>query len=156
MSDLVRRIKAKIPENCRAKTCKAAGCSIKMQGIRGARLIIDMDKLSGFQQNQQRCDYLFIGSHANVEWVVPLELKRGKVEANEVREQLQTGADFAARHLLPSDVDVCFRPVVAHGGKVHRSQRIKLQQQCEIRFQGKPYEIKLIRCESPLTKVLQE
>lgn len=77
------------------------------------------------------------------------------MKASEAREQLQTGAEFAERELVPSETQVRFRPILAHGGRVHRSQTETLKkQQSRIAFQGVRYQIKLIRCKSRLALAL--
>ncbi len=122
------------------------------------RVLVDMNcKKLGLQSGPKRCDYIFIGSQSNMnaDWVVPIELK-GKAKASKISRQLQAGAKFAETKLLPNDVQVHFRPIAAHAGKAHKIQNMKLKkQQYKIKFRGKEYEIKLIRCGSPLEKALR-
>ena len=102
--------------------------------------------------NETRCDYLFIG---NENWVAPLELKRGRVDAGEVAAQLRAGAAFAER-IVPSGADVRFRPVVGYGGKLPRSQSEALKRKgAKVRFRGKEYEVRAIRCGRQLAQVLR-
>ena len=70
-------------------------------------------------------------------------------------KQLQTGAAFAEQQLVPNRAEAHFRPIVAHGGRLHRSQSEALKKrQCHIRFRGGRYEIKLIKCGSRLALAL--
>ena len=57
-------------------------------------------------QDQKRCDYLFVAEDpADSGWVVPLELKSGRVDVFHSVEQLQAGARFAEEKNLPKAVD---------------------------------------------------
>lgn len=152
MSDLIRQVRQKIPQNCQDKKMSRSGCQIRLEGI-ASRLIVDMDcKDLPLTSNEPRCDYLFIG---NENWVVPLELKRGRVEAGEVTTQLRAGAAFAEQ-IVPFDADVRFRPVVGYGGRLARSQSEALKRKgAKIRFQGKEYEVRAIRCGRQLAPVLR-
>ena len=129
-----------------------SGCQVRLERIAN-RVIVDMDcKDLPLAPDQTRCDYLFIG---NENWVAPLELKRGRVDAGEVTTQLRAGAGFAER-IVPTGADVRFRPVVAYGGKLPRSQSEALKRKgARIRFQGKEYEVKAIRCGRQLAPVLR-
>ena len=152
MSDLVRQVRQKIPRNCQDTKLSRNGCRIRLERI-ASRIIVDMDcKDLPIASNQPRCDYIFVGRE---NWVVPMELKRGNVEANEVTMQLRAGAAFAER-IVPSGADVRFRPVVGYGGKLHRSQSQALKRKgAKIRFQGKEYEVRAIRCDRQLEPVLR-
>lgn len=129
-----------------------SGCQVRLEGI-ASRVIVDMDcKDLLLASNEPRCDYLFIGSD---NWVAPLELKRGRVDAREVTTQLRAGAGFAER-IVPAGADVRFRPVVGYGGRLARSQSEALKRKgARIRFQGKEYEVRAIRCGRQLAPVLR-
>ena len=99
-----------------------------------------------------RCDYLFVGEHRDRAWVVPIELKSGKVRASEVRDQLQGGARFA-QTLLAAEDHFNFVPVLAHGKSIHRLELAKLRQ-VRINLRDKIQQPKLIKCGEPVTRVL--
>lgn len=82
---------------------------------------------------------------------MPIELK-GQSDASKVQAQLEAGARFAEKQLVPTSVTVNFRPVVAHK-KIHPLQHKKLQR-LKVRFKNKLYEIVTIRCGSKLADVL--
>lgn len=74
----------------------------------------------------KRCDFLLFvasGSHKG-HWVVPIELKSGKVKREDLDRiwaQLQTGADVARRLLAEDTGDsrVRLRPILGHGEILH-------------------------------------
>ncbi len=156
MSELIRRVSREMPEKCQVKSCSKEGCSLTLKGIGKTRVIVDMDcGQLDLSQDQTRCDYVFVGSHTKTDWVVPIELKRGGVEASEVSSQVQAGAKFAESKLLIDGENVRFRPVVAYG-RVHRSQIEELKRQkYRIRFRNERYEIMLIRKNKPLADALR-
>ena len=151
--DLVRHVRRTIPETCHDTKLSKNGCQIALTGIGADRVIVDMDCDDlGVAKDQPRCDYLFVGEGNRV---VPMELKRGNVEADEVTKQLRAGTAFAER-IVPPGIDVRFRPVVAYGGRLHRSQSEALKRKgAKIRFRNKSYEVKPIRCNAPLAPVLR-
>lgn len=153
IDDLVRHVRRKIPKTCHDTKLSKDGCQIALTGIDANRVIVDMDCNDlDVAKDQSRCDYLFIGEG---NWVVPMELKRGNIQADEVTKQLRAGAAFAER-IVPPETDISFRPVVAYGGKLHRSQSEALKRKgAKIRFRKKMYEVKLIRCKAPLAPVLR-
>ena len=154
MNGLVDRVKQNIPQSCRSRQCRGNGCSVSLKGLDGQRVLINMDCKDLNISNQRRCDYVFVGKVGADDWIVPIELKRGDVKANEVRDQLQSGTEFAER-LVAKIIDIRFQPVAAHGGKVHKIQTEALKKrEGKVRFQNKEYEIKLIRCGSALSNVL--
>ncbi len=114
---------------------------------------IDMDKPQApVKQGETKCDYIFIGGSGKV-FLVPLELTNQDLDASKFVGQLQAGANIAADRIIPRGEQVQFLPVGVYGGKFHSAQRRQLLQS-KIRFRGKPFDIKLLRCGDPLTKAL--
>jgi len=68
--------------------------------------------------DETRCDYLLIaeGKFHACGWVAVLELKRGKLHADMIVEQLQAGAS-AAERLVPQGRRVAFRPIAAQAAR---------------------------------------
>lgn len=153
MSLLVDRAKRDTPQSCQSRQCRGAGCFLSLKGISDQRILIDMDcEELDVPPDRKRCDYVFVGAEV---WIVPIELKRGSVDAARVKEQLQTGASFAQEKLATKGAKIRFRPLAAYGGKVHRSQTEALKKpQTRVRFGNKTYEIKLIRCGDTLAGAL--
>ena len=127
-----------------------------MSGIGRIRVIVDMDcKTLDLRNFRSRCDCIFVGYHEEADWVAPVELKRGGVEASQVSKQVQAGATFAEEKILYSGVKVRFRPIVAYG-RVHRNQTLELKKKRHwVKFQNKSYEIMLIRKGKPLADALK-
>ena len=179
------------------------GCRVSLDGAPQRRLIVDFDKPgSPRDPDETRCDYLFIaeddaeddakrdakrdaartdGNATPEGWVVPLELKRGRLHARKVARQLQAGAAVAERlerlgkgrlhaarkaarqlqagaavaeRLVPPDKAVRFRPVAVTGG-VRKAERDKLKKPANfVRFRGRLKPVRLMKCGAPLVSVL--
>lgn len=130
-----------------------------MAGIRGQRVIIDMDcKDLNLSPNQALCDYIFLGAKkrdADKDWVVPIELKKGDVDVSDVVKQLQGGANIADR-IIPHGASTKFTPVVASGRLSKIEQRRLRNMSNRVRFRGKSEIVQRIRCGNPLTQVLKD
>ena len=148
---VAKSIKQKVDERCIEQRCQRQGCRVKLEGIPKDHILIDMDCHG--DSNQTRCDFLFVGrlEAAGDEWLIPIELKRGKVEAGGVRNQLQAGAKVAER-LVPAKADIQFRPIVA-SGRIKQEQSRKLRSM-RIVFRGKKFAISRIECGSSITTAI--
>ena len=157
MSKLAQAVQVKIPEKCQVKRCKKKGCSVSMAGIRGQRVIIDLDcKDLKLPSNQTKCDYIFFGAKerdADKDWVVPMELKKENLDISEVAKQLQSGSNVADR-IIPQDASMNFIPVVASGNFSKHEQRELRNRSNNVRFRGRSVIIQRIRCGDSLTQVL--
>ena len=118
MADLVERIRKNLPDECLAKgRLRKEGCTVSLKDAPRPSIAIDMDKPQApVGQNEAKCDYIFIGGSGNV-FLVPLELKRGKLDASNVVRQLQAGANIADDRIIPKREGVQFLPVAVCGGK---------------------------------------
>ena len=154
MADLVRRIKQNLPDECFVTgRLRKEGCSVSLKDAPTPSIVIDMDKPQApGGQNETRCDYIFIGGCNNV-FLMPLELKRGKLDASDVVKQLQAGADIAAARIIPKRGQVQFLPVAACGGKFHRAE-IRRLSQSKIRFKSQSSNVQLLRCSQRLIDAL--
>ena len=151
---LVDDVRKNVSDACLVNRAQAQGCSTTLPGSPDSRLLIDMDcRELGLNQRASRCDFIFVSDDGD--WVVPIELKRGRVRASEVVEQLRAGARFAER-VIPRGAAVNFRPVTVHGGKIHPAERrALLRKSAQIRFRGKSEGIELLRCGQPLAAALR-
>ena len=114
--------------------------------------MIDMDKPQApVRQNETKCDYIFIGGSSNV-FLVPLELKRGKLDAGDIVKQLQAGADIAATRIIPKREQVQFLPV-AVCRKFRRAEIRRLSQR-KIRFKNQTSDVRFLKCDQPLVEIL--
>ena len=75
---------------------------------------MDLPK-SPAKNGDQRCNFLFIGEGADEDWVVPMELKKGKASDSNIVSQLKAGARVA-QQVIPNNASFRFRPVAAYGG----------------------------------------
>ena len=157
MCELVEVLKRNISSECHARRCTKEGCSVPLKDAPSPHLLIDMDcGALEIPPDSGRCDFLFVGceSTRGAGWVVPLELKSGSPRATDIVEQLRAGAQFAEAR-IPAQHKPTFLPVTVYGGKLHRAESDKLKKsQNKISFRGKTYEIKLIRCNTPLKNAL--
>ena len=76
-----------------------------------------------------------------------MELKSGSVDASHVAEQLQAGAEFAAK-VVSTASDPTFRPILFHGQGLHPKQRKDINR-AKVRIQGVEVSIKTARCGRP-------
>ena len=155
MTGLVEAVGKKVDGACVTGRIKKDGCSISLNGAPQPRLIIDFDKPgSPLGPDQPRCDYLFVAEVAGGPgWIVPLELKRGRLHADKAVRQLQAGAR-AAEQLVPSGAQVRFRPV-AVAGSTPKDERNRLKGKGgKIRFHGRAEVVRLLSCGAALTEVL--
>ncbi len=154
MADLVRRIRENLPDECCATgRLRKKGCSVSLKNAPTPSITIDMDNPQApVGQDETKCDYIFIGGSGNV-FLVPLELKRGKLDASDALKQLQAGANIAAARIIPKRERVQFQPVAVCGGKFHRIDRHRLSQR-KIRFKNQNSNVQLLRCGDSLIKAL--
>lgn len=157
MCELVEVLKRNISSECHARRCTKEGCNVPLKNAPSPHLLIDMDcSALEIPPDSGRCDFLFVGCEGTrgAGWVVPLELKRGSPSATDVVEQLRAGARFAETQ-ISTQHEPAFLPVAVYGGKLHRAESDKLKRsQNKVSFCGKTYEIKLMRCNTPLKNAL--
>lgn len=121
-----------------------------MEGVSRCRVIVDADlAFPAHDVSGGRCDYIvFLAESDAGTLVVPMELKNGGVDASEVAEQLQRGADFADRFVPNTNGDLPLLPVLFHSRSIHPKQR-KTLNRAKIRFRGHNLTIKTERCDRP-------
>ena len=154
MANLVEGIRESLPDGCFATgRLRKQGCSVSLAGAPMPSIAIDMDKPQApVKQSETKCDYIFIGGSSNV-FLVPLELKRGKLDASDTLKQLQAGANIAAARIIPKREGVQFLPVAVCGGKFHRAEIRRLSQR-KIRFRRQSSNVQLLRCGQRLADAL--
>lgn len=152
MSTLMEQMQDNIPNKSIVRNCAESGCTVPLTGAPSPFLLIDVNECFINFPDKARCDFLFIGQGNVFHWVIPLELKKGAPRATEIAEQLQAGAEFA-QNKIPEEHATKFIPVGAYGGRLHKFHINRLKN-TYISFRGKKYEIKLIRCGTPLKNAL--
>ena len=144
---MLAAVRSQVPPSCTVESIRGQGCSVSLDGAPADRLIIDFDKPgSPLAPNQTRCDYLFLAELANKPGLIyPIELKAGRAGPGDVRDQLQAGANVAAR-LTPTDCEVKLLPILASGSDKAGRKRIR----AAVLFRGREIPIRRIRCGAPL------
>ena len=123
------------------------GCRVSMANIPSARVVLDVDLASPTgRADTNQCDFVlfYVDTAQNSLVGVPMELKRGDVDASEAIAQLQEGARLVDNH-TPRDVEMDLVLVLVHGGSMHKSQRNRLRT-ARIRFRGEEFPINTARC----------
>ena len=156
MTGLVKGVRDKLCSSClMAGRLTKEGCRVLMAGVADSRLVVDLDKPgSPAHSGAPHCDYLFIADEENgVGWVAPLELKRGRLHADEVVRQLRGGATIA-ESLVPEAAPFTFRPVAACGS-APKAERNRLRNRSNrIRLHGRTEAVRLLSCGEQLVKAL--
>ena len=123
------------------------GCRVSMANIPSERVVLDVDLVfpTG-RAGTNQCDFVlfYIDTAQNSLVGVPMELKRGDVDASEAVAQLQEGARIVDG-CTPNDVEMNLVLILVHGGSMHRSQRNKLRT-ARITFRGEEFPINTTRC----------
>ena len=123
------------------------GCRVSMANIPSARVVLDVDLASPTgRADTNQCDFVlfYIDSMQSSLIAVPMELKRGDVDASAAIAQLQAGTRIVDNY-TPRDVEMDLVLVLVHGGSIHRSQRTRLRT-ARIRFRGEEFPINTARC----------
>ena len=123
------------------------GCRVSMANIPTNRVVLDVDLAFPTDRAEtNQCDFVlfYINTDQSSLIGVPMELKRGDVDASEAIAQLQAGTRIID-NCTPNDVDVNLVLVLVHGDSVHRSQRNRLRT-ARVRFQGEEFPINTTRC----------
>ena len=155
--DLVKRVRDKLGSSCLVDgRLTKKGCRVSMTGVTDSRLVVDLDKPgSPVRSGAPYCDYLFIADDGNgVGWVAPLELKRGRLHADEVVRQLRGGADTAER-LVPAAASIEFRPVAACGNAPKAERNRLRSKNNKIQLHRRKEAVRLISCGESLVKALR-
>ena len=87
-----------------------------LDGVPSPRIVVDFDNPgSPLGPSERRCDYLLVAEvkEEGGGWVVPLEMKNGRLRADHVVSQLQAGAAVAEK-LVPAGLQVRFRPIASN------------------------------------------
>lgn len=126
------------------------GCRVSMANLRSKpanRVVLDVDRAFPTDTAKaNQCDLILfhIDDVQNGLVAVPMELKRGDVDASEAVAQLREGARIVD-DCTPNDAQMNLVFILVHGGSMHRSQRNKLRT-ARIRFRGEPFPINTARC----------
>ena len=142
MSEVLNRVRTAVGERNLCESLSRDECGVDPAGLPDQRVIVDADlAFPAHQWSGSRCDFIIIYVEAQKESVVavPLELKSGRADVARLADQLQQGADFAAR-LAPANA-TC-QPVLIHGKRINR---IELNR-AKVRFRNRLMTIRTARC----------
>ncbi len=155
---MVETVRTKTDAQCHATTCRDGKCSLSLKNVPEPSILISLEhEAAPVQARQAHCDYLFAGGsdRNGGPWVAPVELTASATRVSKFLPQLRAGADIADK-LLPQDSQVRFRPVAAYRGELRHTERTRfLKPANRVVFRSQRVPIKLVRCGSRLTKVLQ-
>lgn len=156
MKGHVRGLARTVPDCCSADRCDRDGCKVSLVDAPLKRVLIDMDCRSHqIQNDQKRCDYLFIGEENNTTWVAPIELKSGRVKSVTVVKSQLEGGTVVANNYLRKSTDFKFVPVLVHGGKISKDVHRRLLSE-RIQLRGKRGKIARLKCGEQLAKALRD
>lgn len=147
LHEALEEIRQWIRDNEATSPYTKEGCRVSMANIPSERVVLDVDlALPTGRARTNQCDFVlfYIDSHQNSLFGVPMELKRGDVDASEAVVQLQEGARIVD-NCAPDNVEMNLVFVLVHGGSMHRSQRNRLRTS-RIRFRGEEFPINTTRC----------
>ena len=151
MVSLGDRVQRKISSECITTQCDRDGCSLNLDGAPEPYILVDMDHPAGpAHQNKTRCDYIFIGGN---NWVAPVELTRGKADADKFSRQLRAGANIADQ-IIPFNEQIRFRPIAVYGREPHRAEITRLRK-VSISFRKDRELVTIVRCDSLLVDALK-
>ena len=149
MMGAVAELTRVVPDCCHATRCDRDRCKVSLDGTPPKRLIVDMDCEALGLEDETRCDYLFVSEEGKTTWVIPIELKGGKVgSVTRVANQLRGGAELAAQ-LLPLGLTLLFIPILAHKKPIHRQDLKQLRRE-NIHLRGRVRKIEIVRCGAKL------
>ncbi|MYA72301.1 hypothetical protein F4009_13740 [Candidatus Poribacteria bacterium] len=147
LHEALEEIRQWIRDNEATSPYTKEGCRVSMANIPSERVVLDVDLAfpTGRARTNQ-CDFVlfYIDTAQNNLVGVPMELKRGDVDASEAVAQLQEGARIVD-NCTPDNVQMNLVLVLVHGGSMHRSQRNRLRTS-RIRFRGAEFPINTARC----------
>ena len=134
------------------------GCRVSLAKIPQARVVLDVDIAFPVDRaDTSQCDLVlfYVDARQACLVVVPMELKRGNVDASEVIAQLQGGMRLVER-LLPTRVKTRCMPVLVHGRRFPTNQRREWLKISNVNFRGQKYPVNTTRCgyEGNLAKAL--
>ena len=123
------------------------GCRVSMANIPSERVVLDVDRaFPTGRVDTNQCNFVlfYVDTDQSSLIGVPMELKRGDVDASEAVAQLQEGAHIVD-NCTPNDVEMNLVLVLVHGGSMHKNQRSRLRTS-RIRFRGEEFPINTTRC----------
>lgn len=158
MVDIVKALSNQLPVECQATKCSGAECSLELNNLPKSYVLIDMDCKELEHPSGKRCDFIFISDEDVINkkdaWVVPIELKSGRLDPGQVIPQLRAGACFADT-IMPQNVKVQFIPIVASSNTSYRPSELEEFRKYSVKFRQIRAYIKLAECGENLSNQLR-
>ena len=109
MNEVLDKIQSQVGADNLSSSCSRDGCQVSMADVPSRRVVIDADRAFPAHQMEEgkQCDYILFFTSQDTLFAVPMELKSGGVDASAVSEQLQRGAEFAARFVPTAFRTIC-------------------------------------------------
>ena len=154
----VEIVREKTNEHCHASRCCDSGCWLTMDNAPTPYVLLDLEHPdSPIDRSCPHCDFLFVGGGGDdsIELVAPIELTTGENRIKKFNRQLQTGASLAEK-LIPSGIEVSFRPVAVHEKENSRkSERTRRKRgNFRIEFRNRKIPPKVVKCGDSLSQAL--
>lgn len=148
-SEVLDTIRSRIGEENLSRSHRREGCRVYLDGVPSQRITVDADLAFPAKEFEgSRCDLiLFLFDSDGKLVTVPTELKGGNVNASEVHEQLQQGANFAIRVALQGIESDCL-PILFYGKRIHPKQ-LRTLNRLKVIFRGQRLTVKIARCNRP-------
>lgn len=131
-----------------AKSYTRNGCRVSLANLPRERVVLDVDRAFPTDSAvKAQCDLIlfYVDADQGHLVAVPMELKRGDVDASDAIKQLQEGARLVER-LVPRNVKTSCIPLLVYGSKrIRREQNEKLRR-AKINFRGQNAPIQATRC----------
>ena len=154
---LASEVRKAVDGSCITNRIRERSCRLKEERISIDSVNLDLNKpLSPAEPNVSHCDYIFLGriSDDNREWIAPIELKSGKIEAGEAGRQLQGGADVAHR-IVPKETEFVFKAIAAANKFPPKIRQDLRKSENKVVFRGVSYVIETVSCGSSLFDALK-
>ena len=151
-------VKTKIDPQCISRDkLNKVGCNVSLKDVPDPKLVVDFDRPGApLGENDKRCDYLVVADCRDCSWVSVLELKKGKLDASQVVEQLRAGACATAKLIPSNEAEAArFRPVVfCRGRSRHEMKKLKVRSN-SIAFHKQREVVRVMDCGGKLSNVLK-
>ena len=131
-----------------AKSYTRNGCRVSLANLPRERIMLDVDLAFPTDRAvKAQCDFILFYLDTDEEClvIVPMELKRGDVDASDAIKQLQEGARLVER-LVPRNVKASCIPLLVYGSKRIRKEQNEKLRRATINFRGQNSPIQATRC----------
>lgn len=151
-TSLLTHVRDQVDPEWEERKCEDKGCSLMLDGLKGAWLLVRIDRSSEGNERQGKiCDFMFMNDQNSI---AAIELKSGTIDSlSETLQQLRGGTAQITAWLSGYGGTVHFRPILVCGKKISKHERVRLREKTanRIRFQKKQYQVKVVDCGTRLS-----